>query len=78
VGNFDDREWGISGILVNIPQRAFVLDVASDAEPGIHQLLLVYGREWEEAPIRSFELLIAIVAPMSGVQLTQDQLAVAH
>lgn len=57
--------------------RTFVLDVAGDADPGIYHLLLTYGREWEESPIRTFELLIAVTAPLIGVQLSEEQLAVA-
>jgi Zn-dependent peptidase ImmA (M78 family) len=57
--------------------RAFVLDVAADAEPGIYHLLLTYGREWEDAPIQTFELLVAITAPLHGVQLSEERLAVA-
>jgi predicted secreted protein len=58
-------------------QRAFVLDVVASAEPSIYHLLLSYERSWEDTPIGTFELLIAIVAPMHGVQLTEDQLVVA-
>jgi len=57
--------------------RAFVLDVSAQAEPGIYQLLLAYGREWEDRPIRNFELLIAVMAPLKGIQLSEEELAVS-
>jgi Zn-dependent peptidase ImmA (M78 family) len=57
--------------------RAFALDVSARAEPGIYHLLLTHGRDWEQAGIDTFELLIAVVAPMQGVQLTEEQLAVS-
>ena len=57
--------------------RAFVLDVASEAEPGIYHLHLTYGRDWEDAPIDSFELLVAVIAPLHGVQLSERELVVA-
>lgn len=57
--------------------RAFVLDVGDHADPGIYHLLMSYGREWEDTPLGSFELLIAVIAPLHGVQLREDQLAVS-
>lgn len=57
--------------------RAFVLDVGSQADPGIYHLLMSYGREWEDTPLGTFELLIAVIAPLHGVQLREDQLAVS-
>jgi hypothetical protein len=60
----------------NTQPRAFILDVSNQSEPGIYQLLLAFGRAWEDEPIKTFELLIAVMAPMTGIQLTEEQLAV--
>jgi Zn-dependent peptidase ImmA (M78 family) len=57
--------------------RTFVLDVDSDAEPSIYHLLLDLGRDWEAEPVGTFELLVAVTPPLRGVQLSEEQLAVA-
>jgi Zn-dependent peptidase ImmA (M78 family) len=55
--------------------RAFALDVDATAVPGIHHLMFRYARDWEDRPLRDFELLVSITAALSGVQLRPDQLA---
>ena len=68
---------GTEALIGGAVPRAFVLDVAGDAEPGIYHLLLTYGREWEDSPVGSFELLVAVIAPLHGVQLSEQELVVA-
>jgi hypothetical protein len=55
--------------------RAFVLDLAGDADAGILHLLLRYGRDWEQQPAREFELLLSVSPALHGVQLRPEQLA---
>jgi Zn-dependent peptidase ImmA (M78 family) len=55
--------------------RAFVLDLDSAAEAGIYHLMLRYRREWEDQPVREFELLLSVSPALYGVQLRPDQLA---
>lgn len=71
------NDLGAAGLIGGAVPRAFVLDVAADADPGIYQLLLTCGRAWEDAPLATFELLISVTAPLQGVQLSEEQLAVA-
>jgi Zn-dependent peptidase ImmA (M78 family) len=68
---------GLEPIIGGTTPRAFVLDVTSYADPGIYHLLLKYGRDWDDTAIDTFELLIAVVAPLHGVQLSEEQLAVS-
>lgn len=64
-----------TGIAGGAIPRAFVLDLASDADAGIVHLLLRYGRDWEQQPARDFELLLSVSPALHGVQLRPDQLA---
>lgn len=57
--------------------RSFVFDVAPGAQPGIYHLAGHYGREWEGQPVETFELLIAVTAPLHGVQLHEERFALA-
>lgn len=58
--------------------RSFVLEVDPGAVEGILRVALIKDQPWDAGPpTDAFELLIAVSPPLHGVQLPEDELALA-
>jgi Zn-dependent peptidase ImmA (M78 family) len=59
--------------------RSMVLEIDPQAHGSVQRVGLVKDQEWEQAPPSDeFELLVAINPPLTGIQVPEAELALAH
>lgn len=63
--------------LVGGPQpRSLVLEIAPEAERGVHRLALVKDQPWDPGPPSDdFEMLVSVNPPLHGIQVPEAELA---
>jgi hypothetical protein len=58
--------------------RSLVLEIAPDADRGVHRVALIKDQPWEsDSIVDEFELLLSVNPSLSGIQVPESELALA-